>query len=98
MVLQVSKYSVCIPSATKAMQHQREGVFLLYVQTSSCRLTVLEATSREALVREKVREVVTCDINSSTIIAEGFEGPYDVVLRLPVWNVHVRREKRLLRT
>ena len=42
-------------------------------------MDVLEATSREALVREKAREVVTCDINSSTIITEGFEGPYDVV-------------------
>ena len=40
---------------------------------------VKEAALRETLVREKVKRVVPCDINSSTIIAEGFEGPYDVV-------------------
>ena len=40
---------------------------------------VEEAVTREALVREKVTSVISCDIYSSPIVAEGFEGPYDVV-------------------
>lgn len=38
-----------------------------------------EVVAREALVREKVKNVVSGDINTSCIIEKGFEGPYDVV-------------------
>ena len=38
-----------------------------------------EIGAREALVREKVKKVVSCNICNSPIIEEGYEGPYDVV-------------------
>ena len=41
--------------------------------------SVQEAAAREALVRNKVKSVVSANIYSSHIIEEGFEGPYDVV-------------------
>ena len=41
--------------------------------------SVEEARAREALVRERVTNVISCDIYSSAIVDEGYEGPYDVV-------------------
>ena len=38
-----------------------------------------EVGVREALVREKVKKVVSCNIYNSPFIEEGYEGPYDVV-------------------
>ena len=40
---------------------------------------IQEVAAREALVRTKVSHVVSADLDGSTIIEDGFEGPYDVV-------------------
>ena len=41
--------------------------------------SIQDAAAREALVRTKVKHVVNADLDGSTIIEDGFEGPYDVV-------------------
>ena len=39
-----------------------------------------ETVERERELRKKVSAVVSCDINQEHVIAEGYEGPYDVVM------------------
>ena len=42
--------------------------------------SVMEALEREEMMRKVIKAIVDCDITKDQPIAEGFEGPYDVVI------------------
>ena len=39
----------------------------------------IQIQKRAATLREKVHAVVSCDLSSSSLVEQGYEGPYDMV-------------------